>query len=139
MTFGLARTSAGVSLGDDLAVVEDGDPVADAHDHPHVVLDEQDRQAELAPEAPDEVGHLARLAAVHAGGRLVEEQELGPGRQGAGDLEPALVAVGQVARPRLGPLVEVDELEQAHAFGDRRLLLAEHARGPQRPSPTSGS
>ena len=30
-------------LGDLLAVVEHRDPVADAHDHAHVVLDEQDR------------------------------------------------------------------------------------------------
>ena len=48
MTFGLRRTSSGRALGDLLAVVEHRDPVADAHDHPHVVLDEQDRQAELA-------------------------------------------------------------------------------------------
>ena len=48
MTFGLRADLVRRALGDLLAVVEDGDPVADAHDHPHVVLDEQDRQAELA-------------------------------------------------------------------------------------------
>ena len=91
MTFGFARTSAGRALGDDLAVVEDRDPVADAHDDPHVVLDEQDRQPELGPEPADEVGHLARLAAVHAGRRLVEQEQLrvasrarGRSRAGAG-------------------------------------------------------
>jgi hypothetical protein len=31
-------------------VVEDGDPVADAHHDLHVVLDQQDRQAEVRAE-----------------------------------------------------------------------------------------
>ncbi len=35
----------GAPFGDDLAVVEDRDAVADPHDDPHVVLDEQDGQA----------------------------------------------------------------------------------------------
>ncbi len=48
MTLGSAPDLVGRALGDLLAVVEDGDPVADAHHDPHVVLDEQDRQAELA-------------------------------------------------------------------------------------------
>ena len=48
MTLRVRADLVGRALGDLLAVVEDGDPVADAHDHPHVVLDEQDRQAELA-------------------------------------------------------------------------------------------
>src|SRR5204862_62122 len=77
------------ALGDDLAVVEHGDPITDAHHDPHVVLDEQDRQALFGTQLADEVGHLACLAVVHAGGRLVEQQELRPGGQGPGDREPA--------------------------------------------------
>ena len=45
MTFGIAADLVRRALGDPLAVIEDGDPVADAHDDAHVVLDEQDRQA----------------------------------------------------------------------------------------------
>src|SRR5437016_5086724 len=37
------------SFGNDLAVVEHVDPLADSHDDLHVVLDEKDRKAELAP------------------------------------------------------------------------------------------
>ena len=84
-------------FGDLLAVVEDRDPVADAHDHAHVVLDEQDRQAQLVPDPAEEGHHRGRLGRVHARRRLVEQQQLGPGRERSGDLEAALVAVGQVA------------------------------------------
>ena len=44
---GIGADLGGRALGDLLAVVEDRDPVADAHDDPHVVLDEQDREAEV--------------------------------------------------------------------------------------------
>ena len=89
MTRGSRRTSSGRPLGDLLAVVEDGDPVADAHDELHVVLDEQDREPEVAAEPRDErrqVGRLpagscprrARRAAAASGWRP------GPGRSRAG-------------------------------------------------------
>ena len=58
MTFGSRADLVRRALGDLLAVVEDGDPVADAHDDPHVVLDQQDRQAEVAAQPADEVGQL---------------------------------------------------------------------------------
>src|SRR3954453_185562 len=119
------------TLGDHFAVVEDRDPVADAHDDAHVMFDEQDRQAHLRPELPDEVGHLARLAVVHAGRRFVQEEELRTGRQCARDLQPTLVAIGQVPCPPLRSLVEIDHLEQVHRFRDRSLLLAEHLRGSE--------
>ena len=60
MTFGSRRTSSGVPSRDLLAVVQDHDAVADAHDHPHVVLDEQDVRPELRAEPADERGHLRR-------------------------------------------------------------------------------
>ena len=50
MTFGSRRTSSGVPSAMLLAMIEHRDAVADAHDHAHVVLDEQDRQAQLRPQ-----------------------------------------------------------------------------------------
>ena len=47
MTFGSRAHLFGRALGDLLAVIEHRDAVADAHDHAHVVLDEQDRQSQL--------------------------------------------------------------------------------------------
>ena len=58
-----------------------------------------DRDAEPV-EAPDLVGQLQRLGRVHAGGRLVEQQQLRPRGERAGDLDAAPVGVGQAARRR---------------------------------------
>ena len=98
MTRGSLRTSSGVPSEILLAVVEDGDPVADPHDQLHVVLDEQDREAEVAAQPRDQArSRSCRLLGVHARGGLVEQQELRVGGERPRDLEPALVAVGQVA------------------------------------------
>src|SRR5216683_3864285 len=103
---------AGAPLGDLLAVVEDGDVVRDLHDHAHVVLDEQDGEAEVGDEAAQERHEVPRLALGHPGRGLVEEEEGGPRGEGAPDLEAALVAVGQVAGDLVGPPPEPHGVEQ---------------------------
>ena len=50
MTRGFALDLGGQALGDLLAVVQHGDVVGDLHDHAHVVLDEQDGEAEVGDE-----------------------------------------------------------------------------------------
>ena len=63
------------------------------------------------------------LRGVHAGRRLVEGEELRLGGERARDLEPALVAVREVARERVGALRDTDVVEQlVGALGDRLLL-----------------
>ena len=54
------------ALGDLLAVVEHGDVLRDAHDHLHVVLDQQDRHAALVAQLLHELGEPRRLLRVHA-------------------------------------------------------------------------
>ena len=83
----------GVALGDLLAVVEHRDALRDAHDHPHLVLDEEDRDPQLVAQVPDEVGQLGRLRGVHARRRLVEEEQARLVGERPADLEPALVAI----------------------------------------------
>src|SRR5438309_5155171 len=68
----------GRALGDFLAVVEDGHVVRDAHDDPHLVLDEEYRQSEFLSKAADELHEPPGLLRIHAGGRLVQEQQAGP-------------------------------------------------------------
>ena len=53
-----------------------------------------------------------RLGRVHAGGGLVEREQLGLGRERAGDLEPPLVAVGEMLGEIVGALGDADVLEQ---------------------------
>ena len=98
MTSRVRAHRRGLALGDLLAVVEDRDVLGDAHDHLHVVLDEQDRQLALVAQPAHELGEPLGLLRVHAGGRLVEQQQLRVRRERAGDLHAALVAVGEVDR-----------------------------------------
>ena len=124
MTLGSRRTSSGVPSAIFSPWSRTRHPVADAHDHLHVVLDEQDGQAELGPQPGDELHHRRRLGRVHAGGRLVEEQQdFGSAGEGPRDLQASLVAVGQV----LGELV----LRAAQAHEGQQ--LAGPARRPPPP------
>ncbi len=133
------------AFGDLVPVVEHGHLVGDAHDYFHVVLDEQNGQVEIATQAVDEAGHLRRLLRIHPRGWLVEEEQLGLAGQGARDLEPALVAIGEIlgghralaAQPDIveelaGPgaglaLLAVDRGETQHRAERRRLQPGVHA------------
>jgi hypothetical protein len=77
------------------------DPLGGAEDHLHVVLAEQDGQRPLIGDAPDQLHRPGGLLGGHAGGRLVEQEQLGLHGERDGELEGTLVPVGQVA----GPLV----------------------------------
>ena len=86
-------------------------------------------EPELGAQPADEARHLLGLVGVHARRGLVQQQQHRLAGQRAGDLQPALVAVGQVAwRRRSSPAGEADErqeLARAHPGG---LLLARPPR-----------
>jgi hypothetical protein len=67
---------------DHFAVAEHQHAVADAGDDVHVVLDDQHRDAALVPRVQDEAGHVGLFLLVHAGHRLVQDQEARLGHQG---------------------------------------------------------
>ena len=60
-----------------------------------MVLDQAHGQLEVVSDLPDKGGELIGLLGGHAGRGLVQQEELGVGGQGPGDLQPALLAVGQ--------------------------------------------
>src|SRR6266581_4423564 len=103
----------GRAVGDLAPVVEDRDAVGDVHDHAHVVLDERDRRAELAVDVEDEAAHVLLLLDVHAGHRLVEQQELGLGGERAAQLDALLQPVGQAAGGRLADRLDLEEVDDA--------------------------
>ncbi len=78
------------------------------------------------------------FARVEAGGRLVEAQQHRVGAHGAGDLQAALVAVGQRAGRIVGAVRQLDAIEPIAGDVDRRrlgLLVARRAdEAEQRPS-----
>ncbi len=118
---GLAVADGGrPALGDHLAEVQDGDPVGDLHDHGHVVLDDEDREVALGADPADRLGQLGGLGGVHAGHRLVHQQQARLGGEGAGQLDPLAGAVRQPAD--LG-VAQLEEAEQVEHVGDRLAVL----------------
>src|SRR5690606_4513145 len=93
-----------LAVGGDLAVAARGDlatvvehhaAVGDALDYVHFVLDDDDGEVIHAPpHAQDVVHELPRFLVGHPGGRLVEQEQLGPADQGAADLDPPPVDHG---------------------------------------------
>ena len=61
----------------------------------------------------DEAAHVLLLLEVHAGHRLVEQQQLGLGRERAAELDALLQAVGQLADRRLADVLDLQEVDDA--------------------------
>ena len=127
----------GQALGDLLAELQHHDPVGHTHDQPHVVLDQQHRVAVVADLA-DEPHELVLLRRVEARRRLVQAEQLRLGGQRPGDLQPALVAVGQVLRLVGGAVGDAHELQQRHRALDGLALLAVVPRHPQQRAEHTG-
>ena len=118
-------TSAGRAFGDLHPVIEHADPVGNAHHHPHGMLDQQDGDAALVAHAANEIHHVAALArdscrpsarrAASSRGRVASARA---------DLEPALFAIGEVARHHVAAPPEADEVEDVGRFLMRMRLVA---------------
>ena len=92
---GVALHLVGHAGGDRYAEVDDHHPVGEVHDQAHVVLDHDDRDVELVADVEDVAGGVLGLLEVHAGHRLVEQQQLGLHGQRATELDALLHAVRQ--------------------------------------------
>mgnify|MGYP000709525261 CR=1 FL=1 len=123
MTLGLLRCVR-VALGDELAVFQHPDVLAHAHDHFHVVLDEQDGQVEFVADMPDETHELGAFLRVHPRRGFVEEQEIRAGRQRAGDFKAPLRPVGQARRFFIYVGIEREAVDEALRLFADFLFLA---------------
>src|SRR5659263_146839 len=90
------------AFGNLLAHIHDGNPVRDAHDDLHVMLDEQEREP-LLDKGLQQDHQILAFPDVESRGGLVQNQKVGSGRECAGDLQVTLLAVRQV----LGQFVAV--------------------------------
>ena len=90
-----------------------------------MVLNQDHRHAAIGQSA-DQRDQVLDLAMGQTGGRLIEQQQLWPQREGASNLQPPLVAEGQVARLLIGEVGQADDLEQ-HA-GVRASIAASSRR-----------
>src|SRR5262249_6318731 len=120
---GVALDARGRAQRDQLAEVQHGDPVAEIHDEWHVMLDQEDREAEARANGANQLAEFPLFAAVHAGRGLVEQQQLGLERQRARDLQAALVPIGEIARALVGTVGKTDQLQQCFGPASRLTLL----------------
>ena len=108
---GPSRDLVRVARGDAPTEVEHHQVVRRGEDHVEVVLDEHDRHS-LRSQVEQQVPDLGDLGVVHAGDRLVEQQDPGTGCQRTGDLNASLNAVGQRVGLEVPDRVEVELAEQ---------------------------
>ena len=80
--------------------MEHGDGAGDAADELHVVLDHD--QGVALVEFGDQVDQPVDLLVGHAGGRLVEQDQVGLGRDHHGELDELALAVRQLADDAMG-------------------------------------
>ena len=111
MTAGSSRTWVGGSLGDDRTCVHGVDPVAQAHEQRHVVLDDQDRAAQIVADAAHQGPESLCFALGHARGRLVEQQQPRLGRHLCRQIADPPHASGQLRGQRVGPRPETEGLD----------------------------
>ena len=88
----------GRALGQHATVAQHRYLGSDLEDDVHVVLDEDQRDLLALPQVVDALDHPPALVGAHAGGRLVEQQDLGIEHQRERDIEQLLVAVREIGR-----------------------------------------
>ena len=129
------------AFGDDLAVVDDGEAVAEALGFVHVMRGQQNGAAFLLKGA-DGVPELAAALRIEPGGGLIEKQNFWVADQRSGDGQALALASGKLAHPGIGLLgelhffkdflrrawlrveagEEVDGFADSELFGEARLL-----------------
>ena len=108
---GSAPSSSVAALGDDPAVAQDRHPVGEVLGLVHVVGGEEDGLAErLQP--LDHVPGVAAGGRVEAGGRLVEEDQVGVADDPDRDVGAAFLPAGEGADARVALLAEADQLDR---------------------------
>lgn len=90
--------------------VEHLDPVSCPHHHRQVVLDEKHTHAPVVREPADEMADLHGLVVVETRSGLVEQEGRWACRDRAGDRDQPTLTVGQLLRPAVQDLSELDVL-----------------------------
>ena len=93
------------------------------------MLDQQNGNAEPVPDGIDAGEQLCGFCGVHTGSRLVQQQHLHVGSQCAGDLQLALLPIGQAGGGNVRLLPQAADLQQIQRlFRDLLLRLPEFRR-----------
>jgi len=103
------------------ALDQNGDPLCNAKDQIHIVLDDQQRDVLWQP--LDGLDDRAALARWYPGRRFVEQQNLGRQCERHGNLDQPLAAVGKHVNGAQRLIVEPEPFEQRVSFLDCRAMM----------------
>ena len=110
MTRGSSETCVDGAFGEHAAFVQHGHLDAEGAHERHVVLDDDHRL--LRGDLLEQLGGRLGLGVGHAGGGLVDEQQLRLLREQHADLQPLLLAVAEVGGLGVAPVGKADDAEQ---------------------------
>ena len=127
---GIGQHRGRIAFGDLAAEIQHHDAVGNIHHHAHVVLDHHDGHAELFVEVDDVARHVLLFLEVHAGHRLVEQDQLRLQRHGARELDALAQAVGQGAGGGLAHRLQVEEIDDLLHLAAMLEFLAPRAGQP---------
>src|SRR5712691_1822127 len=127
----------GRSVGDDLAVVEDDDPVRHGHDELDGVLDEDDGDPFLPHQPADDAEELLADRRCQPDGRLVEKEQGRARGEGADDLDHPLLPARQLAGGLVGEMADAHQLEEPAGAARGRALGGEGRRHAEQHSEES--
>src|SRR3989304_7757833 len=121
-----------LSFGNRFPEIEDQQPFTDIHYQVHLMLDEQDGQAELFPDPLNKFQELRDLVGIHPGRRLIQQEKLRFRCQGPRDFQSSLQTVGKVFRWFIGITFQFQTGQQIHRMRDDVVLrFAEAAQVEQ--------
>ena len=123
--------SAGSALADDPAAAQHHDAVGDGEHLAELVGDEDDRLA-LVDQAAHDAEEVVDLARGEHRGGLVEDEDVGLAEQRLDQLDPLLLADGQVADDGVG--VDLEAVAARRARGSRSRAVSRSSSGPLRGS-----
>src|SRR5437016_5312533 len=112
------------TVGDDPPGAQDRDPVANIHDQPDDVLDENEGHTLLVADPAQQLIELRQTVDAESDGRLVEQDDLRVPDQGARDLDNPLLPERQCRRRPVREIRHAHELQRAarFIFGSHLLL-----------------
>src|SRR5262249_21791069 len=90
------------AISDGLAVIEHDDVIGNAHDHAHVMLDKEERDALLDADGIEQLVEAVSLPRIESRGRLVEAKQDPPRAHGSRNLKAPLISIGKLAGDRVG-------------------------------------
>ena len=111
MTAGSSRIWRRGTLGNHRARVHGVHPVAQTHEHRHVVLDDQDRAVQVIADAAHEWSECFCFPLGNARRRLIEQQKPGLGRHLCGQIADPPHPRRELRSQRVGPRAEAEGLD----------------------------